>query len=88
MSVFNRIRKLDNLLVELFNKMDNISIDDSERKNAWDNMVEGFKTVFYNIHNDLLDPYYEQQNPNIEEKIIERLEGLLKLISIFVDFEN
>jgi hypothetical protein len=88
MSVFNRIRELDNLLVELFNKMDNISIDDSERKNAWDNMVEGFKTVFDNIHSDLLDPYYEQQNPNIEEKIIERLEGLLKLISIFVDFEN
>jgi hypothetical protein len=51
-------------------------------------LINGFNKIYNNIHSDLLDSYYESQNPNIEEKIIERLEGLVKLMRIFIEFEK
>ena len=44
--------------------------------------------MYKNIQTDLMNPYYESKDYNVEEAIIERLEGLVKLMSIFIEFEK
>ena len=88
MNSFDRIRTLDKLLEKTFKELNNIHPKEANKNIALTKLVKGFKKIHNNIHFDLLDSYYESQNPNIEEKIIERLEGLIKLMSVFVEFEK
>lgn len=88
MNNFDRIRALDKLLEKTFKELNNINPEETEKGIALANLIKGFKKTHDNIHFDLLDSYYELQNPNIEEKIIERLEGLVKLMKIFIEFEK
>jgi len=88
MNKFDRIRSLDSILNNSFKELDNINPTDVSKNIALSNLIKGFKLIYKNIHEDLLDPYYEEENPNIEDKIIERLEGLFKIMSIIVDFED
>ena len=69
-------------------ELNNINPEETDKNIALTNLIKGFKKTHDNIHFDLLDSYYESQNPNIEEKIIERLEGLVKLMRIFIEFEK
>jgi hypothetical protein len=88
MNKFNNIRLLDKKLEYIFSSIDAISKEDPSESIAFTNLIKGFKTVYTNIKLDLVDPYYETQNPKIEDKIIERLEKLIKVIEIILDFEN
>jgi hypothetical protein len=88
MNKFDRIRSLDGILNNSFKELDNINPTDVSKNIALFNLIKGFKLIYKNIHEDLLDPYYEEENLNIEDKIIERLEGLFKIMSIIVDFED
>lgn len=88
MSNFDRIRALDKLLEKAFKELNNISPEEADKNIALTNLIEGFRKMYDNIHFDLLDSYYESQNPNIEEKIIERLQELIKLMRIFIEFEK
>jgi hypothetical protein len=88
MNNFDRIRALDKLLEKAFEELNNINPEETDKNVALTNLIKGFKKTHDNIHFDLLNSYYESQNPNIEEKIIERLEGLVKLMRIFIEFEK
>ena len=88
MNNFDRIRALDKLLEKAFKELNNINPEETDKNIALTNLIKGFKKTHDGIHFDLLDSYYESQNSNIEEKIIERLEGLVKLMRIFVEFEK
>lgn len=88
MNNFDKIRSLDKLLDKSFKELNNISPDESDKTIALNKLIKGFESMHINIKNDLLSPYYESKNPNIEDKIIERLEGLVKLMSIFIEFEK
>jgi len=88
MNNFDRIRALDKLLKKAFTELNNITPQEADKNVALTNLINGFNKIYNNIHSDLLDSYYESQNPNIEEKIIERLEGLIKLMRIFIEFEK
>jgi hypothetical protein len=88
MNKFDNIRLLDKKLEYIFLSIDTISKEDPSESIAFTNLIKGFKTVYTNIKSDLVDPYYETQNPKIEDKIIERLERLIKVIGIILDFEN
>jgi len=88
MSNFDKIRSLDTLLDKAFKELNNIKPNEADKNVALTNLVKGFKQMYDNIHKDLLDPYYESKNPNVESKIIERLEGLELLMKIFIEFEK
>lgn len=88
MSKFDQIRFLDKKLEEVFYQIENISKEDPSEALAFERLVKGFKQMYFNIKSDLVDPYYESQNPNIEDKIIERLEALVKVMNIVIDFEK
>lgn len=88
MNNFDRIRVLDKLLEKTFKELNNINPEEIDKNIALNNLIKGFKQIHDSIHFDLLDSYYESQNPNIEEKIIERLEGLVKLMNTFIEFEK
>ena len=88
MSNFDKIRSLDTLLDKTFKELNNIKPNEANKNVALTNLVKGFKQIYDNIHKDLLDPYYESKNSNIESKIIERLENLDKLMNIFIEFEK
>ena len=88
MNNFDQIRALDKLLEKSFKELNNINPKEIDKNIALTDLIKGFKNIHDNIHLDLLDSYYESQNPNIEEKIIERLEGLVKLMRIFIEFEK
>ena len=88
MNKFDQIRSLDKKLEEVFSQIENISKEDPSEVLAFGRLVKGFKQMYSNIKSDLVDPYYESQNPNIEDKIIERLEALVKVMNIVIDFEK
>jgi hypothetical protein len=88
MNKFDQIRSLDKKLEEIFLNIGDISKEDPSEAIAFNNLVKGFKQMYSNIKSDLINPYYEEQNPNIEDKIIERLEALVKVMDIVIDFEN
>ena len=88
MSNFDHIRTLDNLLEKTFKKLNNIHPEETDKNIALTNLIKGFNSMYKNIQNDLMNPYYESKDHNVEEAIIERLEGLVKLMSIFIEFEK
>jgi hypothetical protein len=88
MNKFDRIRFLDKKLEFVFSQIETIVKEDPSEAIAFKNLVKGFHQMYLNIKSDLIDPYYENLNPNIEEKIIERLESLVKVINIIIDFEK
>jgi hypothetical protein len=88
MNKFDQIRSLDKKLKEVFSQIENISKEDSSEALSFGRLIKGFKQMYFNIKSDLVDPYYESKNPNIEDKIIERLEALVKVINIVIDFEK
>jgi hypothetical protein len=88
MNKFDQIRSLDKKLEEIFLNIKDISKEDPSEAIAFNNLIKGFKQMYYNIKTDFIDPYYEIQNPNIEDKIIERLEALAKVMNIILDFEE
>ena len=88
MNKFDQIRFLDKKLEYIFSQIKNISKADPSETLAFERLVKGFKQMYSNIKLDLVDPYYESQNPNIEDKIIERLEALVKVMNIVIDFEK
>jgi hypothetical protein len=88
MNKFDRIRFLDKKLESVFSQIETIVKEDPSEAIAFKNLVKGFHRMYLNIKSDLIDPYYENLNPNIEEKIIERLESLVKVINIIIDFEK
>lgn len=88
MNKFDQIRSLDKKLEEVFSQIENISKEDPSEALAFERLVKGFKQMYFNIKSDLVDPYYESQNPNIENKITERLEALVKVMNIVIDFEK
>lgn len=88
MNKFDQIRFLDKKLEDIFFKIEDISKEDPSEAIAFKNLIKGFKQMYSNIKSDLVNPYYEIQNPNIEDKIIERLEALIKVMNIIIDFEK
>lgn len=88
MNKFDQIRSLDKKLEEVFSQIENISKEDPSEALAFGRLVKGFKQMYSNIKSDLVDPYYESHNSNIEDKIIERLEALIKVMDIVIDFEE
>lgn len=88
MSNFDHIRTLDNLLEKTFKKLNNIHPKETDKNIALTNLIKGFNNMYKNIQTDLMNPYYESKDYNVEEAIIERLEGLVKLMSIFIEFEK
>jgi hypothetical protein len=88
MNKFDKIRSLDKKLETLFLEINGISKGDPGEALAFERLVKGFKQMYFNIKSDFINPYYETQNPNIEDKIIDRLEGLTKVMKIILDFEN
>ena len=65
MNNFDRIRALDKLLEKTFEELNNINPEETDKNVALTNLIKGFKKTHDNIHFDLLDSYYESQNPNI-----------------------
>lgn len=88
MNKFDKIRSLDKKLETLFLKIEDVSKGEPGEAIAFGNLIKGFKQMYSNIKLDFIDPYYETQNPNIEDRIIERLEGLIKVMGIILDFEK
>ena len=88
MNKFDKIRSLDKKLETLFLEINDISKGEPGEAIAFENLIKGFKQMYFNIKSDLINPYYETQNPNIENKIIDRLEGLIKVMGIILDFEK
>jgi hypothetical protein len=88
MNKFDKIRSLDKKLEILFLKINDVSKGEPGEAIAFRNLINGFKQLYSNIKSDFVDPYYETQNPNIEDKIIERLESLTKVMGIILDFEK
>jgi hypothetical protein len=88
MNKFDKIRSLDKKLETLFLEINGISKGDPGEALAFERLVKGFKQMYFNIKSDFINPYYETQNPNIEDKIIDRLEGLTKVMKIILEFEN
>jgi hypothetical protein len=88
MNKFDQIRSLDKKLEEIFLNIEDISKEDPSEAIAFNKLIKGFKQMYFNIKSDLVNPYYEEQNPNIEDKIIERLEALVKVMNIILDFEE
>ena len=88
MNKFDKIRSLDKKLEILFLEINDISKGEPGEVIAFRNLINGFKQLYSNIKSDFVDPYYENQNPNIEDKIIERLESLTKVMGIILDFEK
>ena len=87
MNKFDHIRSLDKKLEKVFLQIENISKKDPSEALAFGRLIKGFKQMYLNIKSDLVDPYYESHNSNIEDKIIERLEALVKVMNIVIDFE-
>ena len=88
MNKFDKIRSLDKKLEILFLEINDVSKGEAGEAIALRNLINGFKQLYSNIKSDFVDPYYETQNPNIEDKIIERLESLTKVMGIILDFEK
>lgn len=88
MNKFDQIRSLDKKLKGIFSNIKDISKEDPSEAIAFNNLVKGFNQLYSNIKSDLVNPYYEEQNPNIEDKIIERLKALVKVMNIILDFEE
>jgi archaellum component FlaC len=88
MNKFDQIRSLDKKLKGIFSNIKDISKEDPSEAIAFNNLIKGFNQLYSNIKSDLVNPYYEEQNPNIEDKIIERLEALVKVMNIILDFEE
>lgn len=88
MSLFDKIRSLDSKLDKAFKELEKINPKEVDKNTAFVNLVKGFKQMYVNIKNDLVNPYYKTKDTNVETTIVERLEGLLKLMSIIIEFEN
>ena len=88
MNKFDKIRSLDKKLEILFLEINDVSKGEAGEAIALRNLINGFKQLYSNIKSDFVNPYYETQNPNIEDKIIERLESLTKVMGIILDFEK
>jgi hypothetical protein len=88
MNKFDQIRSLDKKLEEIFLNIEDISKEDPSEAIAFGKLIKGFNQLYSNIKSDLINPYYEIQNLNIEDKIIERLKALVKVMNIILDFEE